>query len=264
MSDPANTHQTRRARRAVERETAASAPRRRTPPGSGRSPLLLITAIVGGVGILVLAGLILLQGGSKATDPTGALATPRTLTPVALADGRAVGKADAPVTLEVWTDFQCPVCGQYAETVEPALMTKYVTPGVLRIVHHDAAFQGAKSGPPYDESEEAGAGGHCAADQGRYWPYQDWVFANQTGENQGAFAAPRLKSIATAAGLDMGTWQACIATGDAQTAVRAETDQAVAAGVNATPTMSINGQTIVGLRSVAELSSLIDAAAAAR
>jgi protein-disulfide isomerase len=224
---------------------------------------LLITAIVGGVGIVVLAVLILLQGGSKGTDSTGELATPRTLTPPEFAAGRAVGKADAPVTLEVWTDFQCPICGQFAETVEPVLMTKYVTPGVLRIVHHDAAFQGAKSDSPYDESVEAGAGGHCAADQGRYWPYQDWVFANQGGENQGAFAAPRLKAIASAAGLDVGTWQACIATGDAQTAVRAETNQAVAAGVNATPTMTVNGQTIVGLRSVAELSALIEAAAAA-
>ena len=83
---------------------------------------MLITAIVGGLGIVALAGLILLQGGSKATDSTGALATPRTRTPLALADGRAVGKADAPVTLEVWTDFQCPICGQFAETVEPAGM----------------------------------------------------------------------------------------------------------------------------------------------
>ena len=142
-------------------------------------------------------------------------------------------------------------------------MTKYVTPGVLRIVHHDAAFQGAKSNASYDESVEAGAGARCAADQGRYWPYQDWVFANQAGENEGAFAAPRLKAIATAAGLDVETWQACIATGEEQKAVRAETTQAVAAGVNATPTMTINGQEIVGLRSVPDLSTLIDAAAAA-
>jgi protein-disulfide isomerase len=222
----------------------------------------LITVIVGGIGVVVLAGLILLQGGSGGADTTAALITPRAPTPVALADGRAVGKADAPVTLEVWTDFQCPICGQFAETVEPALMTRYVTPGVLQIVHHDAAFQGAKSSAPYDESVEAGAGARCAADQGRYWPYQDWVFANQAGENEGAYAATRLKAIAAAAGLDIGTWQACIATGDAQTAVRAETAQAVAAGVNATPTMSINGQTIVGLRSVTELSALIEAAAA--
>jgi protein-disulfide isomerase len=211
---------------------------------------------------VVLAGLVLLQGGSGATDATSELISPRTLTPVALAAGRAVGKADAPVTFEVWTDFQCPVCGQFATTVEPALMTKYVTPGVLRIVHHDAAFQGAKSTSSYDESVEAGAGARCAADQGRYWSYQDWTFANQSGENEGAYAATRLTAIATAAGLDVEAWQACVATGSAQQAVRAETSEAVAAGVNATPTMSINGQTIVGLRSVADLGALIEAAAA--
>ena len=262
MSKAANTPQTRRARRAAEREAANSSPRR-AASRAGRSPLLLITAIVGGVGVVVIAGLILLQGGSGATDATSALVSPLAPTPVTLADGRSVGKADAPVTLEVWTDFQCPICGQFAKTVEPALMTKYVTPGVLRIVHHDAAFQGAKSTSSYDESVEAGAGARCAADQGRYWPYQDWTFANQSGENEGAYAATRLTAIATAAGLDIGAWQACVVTGGAQKAVRTETSQAVAAGVSATPTMRLNGQEIVGLRSVPDLSALIEAAAAA-
>ena len=262
VSKAANTPQTRRARRAAEREAANSSPRR-AASRAGRSPLLLITAIVGGVGVVVLAGLILLQGGSGATDATSALVSPLAPTPVTLADGRSVGKADAPVTLEVWTDFQCPICGQFAKTVEPALMAKYVTPGVLRIVHHDAAFQGAKSTSSYDESVEAGAGARCAADQGRYWPYQDWTFANQSGENEGAYAATRLTAIATAAGLDIGAWQACVATGAAQKAVRTETSQAVAAGVSATPTMRLNGQEIVGLRSVPDLSTLIEAAAAA-
>ena len=179
-----------------------------------------------------------------------------------LAEGRSLGKADAPVTLELWSDFQCPVCGEFARTVEPSLVAKYVTPGTLRIVHHDAAFQGAKSSSPYDESVEAGAGARCAADQGRYWPFQDWAFANQAGENQGAFAAARLKAIATSAGLDVSTWETCIATGQQQTAVRSETAQGVAKGINGTPTMYINGQTIVGLHGLAELSAIIDAAAA--
>ena len=88
-------------------------------------------------------------------------------------------------------------------------------------------------------------------------------FANQSGENEGAYGATRLTAIATAAGLDIGTWQACVATGTAQKAVRTETTQAVAAGVGATPTMRLNGQEIVGLRSVPDLSALIEAAAAA-
>lgn len=261
-SQPRPTPQiTRRARRAAGRQ-AATAPRR-TPSGSGRSPVLLITALVGGLGVLALGALILLQGGQAKIDTSGLIA-PILPTPVALADGRAIGKADAPVTLEVWSDFQCPICGDLARTVEPALVTKYVTSGTLRIVHHDAAFQGEKSSASYDESVESAAGARCAAVQGRYWPFQDWTFANQSGENEGAFATDRLKAIAVAAGLDLPAWQACIATGDQQKAVRAETGQAVAAGVNATPTMILNGTTIVGLRNVTAMSGLIEAAAAAK
>lgn len=257
------TPQTRRARRAARRRAASVAPRRRGSQRSGRSPLVLMTAVVGGVGLLVLATLVLLAGGSANADVTAGLIEPRAPTPLALADDRAVGRADAPVTLDVWTDFQCPICRQFAETVEPALMTRYVAPGTLRIVHHDAAFQGAKSDAPYDESVEAAAGARCAADQGRYWPFQDWTFANQAGENVGAFAATRLGAIAGAAGLDLPAWRACVASGDAQSAVRAETSQAVASGVSATPSMRLNGQLIVGLRSVPDLSRLIEAAGAA-
>ena len=94
--------------------------------------------------MIVIAGLLLTQGGATTTDAAN-LIEPAQPTPTALADGRSLGKAAAPVTLELWSDFQCPICGQFARTVEPALISKYVTTGTLRIVHHDAAFQGAKS-----------------------------------------------------------------------------------------------------------------------
>ena len=220
-----------------------------------------MTVVIGGLGVIALAAAVL-QGGAARPDTTNLLG-PSAPTPVALADGRAIGKASAPVTMEVWSDFQCPVCGEFARIVEPQLIARYVTPGTLRIVHHDAAFQGAKSSASYDESVEAGAGARCAADQGRYWPFQDWTFANQSGENKGAFAEGRLRSIATASGLDVTTWDACRATGEQQAAVRSDTAQALAAGVNATPTMILGGQTIVGLRTVTELGQMIEAAASA-
>jgi len=219
-----------------------------------------MTLVIGALGVIALGAAILLQGGAATAD-TSTLLSPRSEVPVALADGRALGKADAPVTLEVWSDFQCPVCEQFATIVEPRLITSYVAPGTLRIVHHDAAFQGAKSGSSYDESVEAAAGARCAADQDLYWPFHDWTFANHSGENKGAFADRRLRSIATAAGLDVTTWDACRKTGEMQAAVRAETQQAQAAGINATPTMKVNGETIVGLKSATDLGKMIEAAA---
>ena len=225
--------------------------------------MLWITAIVGVVGVVLIGGLVLLQGTAPAAVDSANLITPKSTVPIALADGRTLGKADAPVTLEIWSDFQCPACGQYAEVVEPELIAKYVTPGVLRIVHKDAAFQGARVGAAYDESVEAAAGARCAAEQGRYWPFHDWLFANQSGENKGAFADARLRAMATAVGLDVVAWDACRATGEQQTAVRAETAQGVANGVNSTPTLYINGEAIVGVRSATEMGQKIEAAAAA-
>jgi protein-disulfide isomerase len=254
---------TRRERRVAERAEALLSRRAHpTRDRRRRSPILGITLLVGAVGIVLVGGLVLLQaGGTPAGTTAVTLTAPLTTTPIALASDRTLGEAAAPVTLEIWSDFQCPVCGEFARTVEPVIIARYVPAGTLRIVQHDAAFQGAKSPHPFDESVEAGAAARCAADQGRYWPFYDWTFANQSGENLGAFAAGRLKSIATAAGLDVPTWQACVGTGQQQAAVRSETSQSVAHGVNATPTMILNGQTIVGLRSVAQLSALIDAAA---
>jgi protein-disulfide isomerase len=121
-----------------------------------------------------------------------------------------------------------------------------------------------ESGPGSpDESVEPAAGARYAAEQGRYWPFHDWLFANQSGENKGAYADARLRAIATSAGLDVTAWDACRSTGEQQKAVRSETSEGSSKGVNATPTLYINGEKIVGVQSATELGKKIEAAAAA-
>lgn len=254
---------TRRERRAAERARGTSPAGGPGTTGRRGSPILWITALVGVLAVVFIGAMVMLQGSGPAKVDAAGLIAPKSPTPIALADGRSLGKADAPVTLDIWSDYQCPACGQYAEIVEPALVRDYVTPGTLRIVHHDAAFQGARAGGAYDESVEAGAGARCAADQNRYWPFHDWLFANQAGENKGAFADAKLRAMATSAGLDVTKWDACRKTGDQQAAVKAETAQGVAKGVNATPTMYLNGEAVIGLHSAVELGKMIEAAAAA-
>lgn len=253
----------RRERRLAARAAAAPGAERRPPSTERRraSPLVWTTVAVGVIGVLVVAVLLVVQGAAPRTVDVGSLRPPLSVAPAELADGRTLGDADAPVTLEVWSDFQCPACGQLAEMVEPILIREYVTDGTLRIVLRDAAFQGQRGGSAYDESVEAAAGARCAAEQNLYWPFHNWLFANQVGENEGAFRDERLRAIATAAGLDIVAWDACRATGEQQTAVRAETQQALDQGVSATPTMILNGEVIVGLKTAEELGSLIEAAA---
>jgi protein-disulfide isomerase len=183
--------------------------------------------------------------------------------PAQLIDGKTVGRPDAPVTLEVWEDFQCPICARHSLQVEPVIVAKYVTNGTLRIVHHDLAFLGR--GGADDESVLAASGAVCATKQGKYWNYSHWVYANQDGENAGGFRADRLQAIAEAAGVDTSDWDACTTDPAVRQEVTDSTSTGMAQGVNATPTLFINGTMVTpaGLKTVDQLSALIDEAAAA-
>jgi protein-disulfide isomerase len=204
--------------------------------------------------VLAIALLILtLQrpGGSDIGD----ILPPPANAAAALADGVALGRADAPVSLEVWADFQCPVCGTLVKDYFPRLVTEFVIPGAVRIVSHDIAILGRGGG---DESLAAAVAARCAGAQGKYWAYHDWLYANQRGENRGAFSADRLAAIANELGLDRAGWDACIADPAQAAAIRKQTSDALSSGVNSTPTFRIGGQVQVGLpRTYAELAAVI-------
>lgn len=218
----------------------------------------MIGAVV--VGLLIVGFVAINQLGARAS---GTLSDPGIAYPAALIDGRTIGKADAPVTLEVWEDFQCPVCAKHSLSVEPILVQQYVTAGTLRIVHRDLAFLGR--GGADDESKLAASGAVCAVAQGRYWDYAHWIYNNQDGENAGGFRRDRLKQIAEAAGLDVSGWDACLNDAATIQEVAASTTTGVGQGINSTPTMYINGTRLdpAGYKTPQELGSLIEAAAAA-
>jgi protein-disulfide isomerase len=221
--------------------------------------LATVGAVIAGaiiVGVVLLAG----QGPSAGTAELNA---PTHIPPVELADGRSIGKADAPVTLEEWSDFQCPACGVQARETVPQLMDTYVRDGTLRITYRDAAFQGRKSSSSFDESVEPAAAARCAAEQDKFWQYHDYLFWNQDGENEGAFRQERLDEIAAAVGLDVAAWSSCLESGTQQQAVRAETDEGAAQGIDSTPTVYINGEKLVGALPYEQLSQVIEAAAQA-
>jgi protein-disulfide isomerase len=177
-----------------------------------------------------------------------------TLTPAAgMASGHGLGAEDAPVVLTVWTDYQCPICGTWGNGVEPALYERYVTEGKLRIEHRHYSFLG-------EESFTAAVGAECAADQDRFWAYHSYLFANQVGENQGAFGAERLRKIAEASGLDLAAWDTCIADPAVRTAVEADAAEAKSIGITGTPTLIIGDWMQSGIPTADDLYARIDEA----
>ncbi len=259
------TQTTRRDRRAAERQDRFSKDRDerrgRAPAGKGGSSLIntrnmTIVGVIVGVLIVVVVGIGQLGG-----KVTGTLKDPAAAYPAALLDGTAIGKADAPVVMEVYEDYQCPYCGKYSLDVEPVLVSQYVTPGTLRIVHRDIGILGR--GGPDDESVLAARGGFCANEQGKYWDYAHWVYANQDGENAGGFRRERLTAIAEAAGLETGAFSACLDGAAATAAVDKANAEATAQGISSTPTMYVNGKRIEVSLDPNAIGAEIEAAAAA-
>jgi len=227
-------------REAARRDQRLAAARTAAPKPAWQSPMVLLTVgavAVGLVVVLVASGVL----GGKNGGSTGDLLVPIRPTPSELVDTtnpRALGPADAPVTIEVWSDFQCPACGFFAKSIEPDLIDEYVRTGDVNLIYRDMAFiDNSEKG----ESHQAAAAARCAGDQGKFWEYHDYLFENQNGENKGAFDRATLDQIATAVGLDMTVFGSCMSSDAAVQAVSAETAQGKTAGVVSTPTLAING-----------------------
>ncbi len=260
---PKTRREERRTRRLAERDAERERARRKQSRPAWQDPTLLITgaALIFGLALFVL--LVVRPGSSGGPSSSGnplGLVKPIVEIPAGLANGRSVGKADAPVAVDVWADYQCPYCGQFARTVEPDIIKNEVAKGTVRLVAHDFTFVGAGYNP--DESTDAAVAARCADRQGKFWDYYETLFWNQgETENSGAYTQERLLAMADLLGLDRAAFQTCQADPTLRTAIVTETAQGRAEGVASTPTSFINGKAVVGLKDYATMAALIAAAA---
>ena len=211
--------------------------------------------------VVVGGALILLNRPSTPSTAGVELISPPVIYSADIVNGETLGRADAPVVLSVWSDFQCPICGRFVRDQYATLKTQFIDTGVLRIESHDIAILG--SGDP-NESLELAVGARCAGEQGRYWQYHDLIFWNQGRENRGDYGPEFLAAVANRAGVDRAAWDKCVAADTVRDAIRTETAAASRQGINSTPTLSLNGsKPIAGLPDAASLIAQIQALAGA-
>jgi predicted DsbA family dithiol-disulfide isomerase len=235
------------ARRKKQKETARPA---------WASPIALVTlaALIAGAALVA----VLVFSGSRApSDGGGEILRPAFPSPPPILEhGRSLGEAGAPVKIEAWEDFQCPVCNRFTQDVEPQLISAYVATGKVQLTYHDLAFIGP-------ESTDAAAAARVSEAIGPgFWPRHDLVFANQGAENSGAFSRDRLASMAVLLGMDRAAFLSALGDTRYQSAVTVETRQGTAAGITQTPTLVINGVSYAGLPPFQNLAAIIDAASA--
>ena len=155
------------------------------------------------------------------------------------ADDNSLGDPNAAVTLKIYSDLQCPFCKRFHQQTLPQIIRSYVDTGMVRLEYHT---MGDFLGP---ESSLAGQAAYCAGDQDAFWPFLDYIFMNQSGENQGAFSVDLMLQIAEALDLNTARFESCLTTGRYADRVAQDYNDGVAAGVRGTPTSVLNDGTLI-------------------
>lgn len=156
--------------------------------------------------------------------------------------GARLGDPDAPVTMVIYADFQCPYCRVFASDTEPKIIDDFVRPGKVQLEFREFPVLG---GPDLtddsNESAQSAEAALCAAEQGSYLEYHDKLYANQQGENQGNFSDKRLKQFADELDLDTDAFNTCLDSGQYESAIQQSKEAGTEAGITATPMFTING-----------------------
>lgn len=144
------------------------------------------------------------------------------------------GPADAPVTIAVWTDFQCPFCSRFANNLDAAV-EGYEDRVRIVLKHFPLSF--------HQEAHLAAEASMAAMAQGKFWEYHDLLF-----ENQRALQRADLERYAEQLGLNMEEFRSALDNRTYQAAVDAEMAEGRAIGVTGTPGWFVNGVKFGGAR----------------
>ena len=150
-------------------------------------------------------------------------------------DARTTFKVDerqcrgkGPVTVVEFSDFECPHCA----LLRPAL-EKFASDNASKVKLCWMSFPLTQ----FPSSMPAAQAALLARDKGKLWPVHDALF-----ENQRRLSPEVIQEILVKAGIPAAEWKKALADKTYQEQVEAQRAAGVAAGVNATPTLFINGR----------------------
>lgn len=172
---------------------------------------------------------------TTATTPTTAT-VPRPAAPVNVQNAHLRGRADAPVLIEEYGDFQCPPCG-FLHPILKRLEGEYETQ--LRVAYRHYPLRNM-----HKHADEAARAAEAAALQGKFWQMHDLLFEKQKEWKDAATARPLFLNYARTLGLDLAKFTQDIDSTNIIKRVMSDEAQGAARGVSGTPTVFLNGREI--------------------
>jgi len=171
------------------------------------------------------------------------------------------GAKSAKVVVVNFDDFECPFCSRMHQTLFPEIFKEYGDR--VEFVYKDYPLTEIH---PWAVHAAVDAGCLAAQNGDAYWDFADYIHANKREVDAEKTPAGRFDAIdkmATLQGqkhnVDVVKLQSCLKAQN-EDAVRASMKEADGLGVNATPTLFINGQKIDGAVPITEVRAALDAA----
>jgi protein-disulfide isomerase len=159
----------------------------------------------------------------------------------------AQGRADAPVTLVEYGDYQCPYCGA-AYPIVKQLQERFGDD--LRFVFRNFPLQQV-----HEHALSAATTAEFAAAHGRFWEVHDALY-----ENQEELGTELYVAIVTQVGLDAGQLRAALEGQEYFEKIKLDFNGGVRSGVNGTPSFFVNGTRYDGPRDFETMAEMLDRA----
>lgn len=195
---------------------------------------------------IVIAGVII--AGAVLYDPNNDLSSRNAHNPsdaskkaaAVLEIGKApvLGEAEAPITMIIYGDYQCPFCKNQIEEVEKRLRKEFVDTGKLKI-----AFKHFPLENIHPNARPAAIAANCAYAQNKFWQYHDELYKNQDQLSEKDFD---FIALAGKLGLDKGIFASCLNDPVVDAAVTADLESGIGLGIRGTPASFVNNVYIEG------------------
>lgn len=153
-------------------------------------------------------------------------------------DPLADGPTDAPVTLVVFSDYQCPFCAEWSQDTLPTMLD-FVDSGDLRIEWREVNVFGSAS-------KQAAKAAYAAALQDKHWEFHDALFADGEPRSPDGLTPEALTEVADQVGLDVDRFTKDMNAKSTAEAVAENAAMGTDLGAFSTPTFLLNGHPYVG------------------
>lgn len=196
-----------------------------------------------------------LRQNPAAAAPTDAQATNEPTFDMQPRPANSQGKADAPVVIIEYSDFECGYCKRFYDTTLKQIIDTYVASGKVQISYKHFPFLADSSLPKAVVAE-------CAAEQGKFWEMHNMLFSGRIPAGTDAEIAAAATQVTGELGLDAAKFADCLKDDAVRARVLADADEGQRVGVRGTPSFLVDGELIVGAQPFAAFRLAIEQALA--